>query len=139
MLNTKLSSLVLLAAAVNAEYWIFGGLKPIVTTRLDPVINPNTVSPDYCIPPAIARSRRLHQLGGHVHSVVGASRFKNVYDPDDLVQSNCTTVPVQPDKSNYWAVSRRPHLISIGNVLTIFQPQLYHQDQQTGQLTPVRE
>ena len=45
------------------------------------------------------------QIGSHVHSVVGASRFKSVYDPDDLVQSNCTTIPVQPDKSNYWAVS----------------------------------
>ncbi|TFK82488.1 WSC-domain-containing protein [Polyporus arcularius HHB13444] len=100
MLSTKLVSLVLLAAAVNAEYWIFGGLKPIVTTRLDPVISPNEVS-------------------SHVHSVVGASRFKSVYDPVDLLQSNCTTVPVQPDKSNYWA------------------PQLYHQDQQTGQFTPI--
>ena len=48
MFRTKLVSLVslvLLAAAVNAEYWIFGGLKPIVTTRLDPVINPNSVYP----------------------------------------------------------------------------------------------
>ena len=44
------------------------------------------------------------QIGTHVHSVVGASRFKDVYDQADLMQSNCTTIPVQPDKSNYWAV-----------------------------------
>ena len=44
------------------------------------------------------------QIASHVHSVVGGSRFKAVYDPNDLVQSNCTTIPVQPDKSNYWAV-----------------------------------
>ncbi|KAI0739627.1 hypothetical protein C8Q80DRAFT_1288255 [Daedaleopsis nitida] len=95
----NLLSLVSLAAVTNA-YWIFGGLRPIVTTRLDPVIFPNTIA-------------------SHVHSVVGASRFKSVYDPIDLKESKCTTVPVQPDKSNYWA------------------PQLYHQDQESGLLTPI--
>ncbi|KAI0754006.1 WSC-domain-containing protein [Daedaleopsis nitida] len=98
---SKLLSVAALAAVVAADnYWIFGGSRPIVTTRLDPVVSPNS-------------------LGSHVHSVVGASRFKDVYDPDDLMQSNCTTIPVQTDKSNYWA------------------PQLYHQDQTTGQLTPI--
>ncbi|RDX43613.1 WSC-domain-containing protein [Lentinus brumalis] len=103
MAFTALSTLVLLASLLgvaNAQYWIFGGSRPIVTTRLDPVISPGSVS-------------------SHVHSVVGASRFKDVYDPADLLQSNCTTIPVQPDKSNYWA------------------PQLYHQDQQTGMFTPI--
>ena len=47
----------------------------------------------------------FEQIGTHVHAIVGASGFKNVYNPDELVQSNCTTIPVQPDKSNYWAVS----------------------------------
>ncbi|EJF58364.1 WSC-domain-containing protein [Dichomitus squalens LYAD-421 SS1] len=97
---SKLLSLAAVVTVARAQYWIFGGTPPIVTTRLDPVVSPNSI-------------------GGHVHSVVGASRFKEVYDPDDLVQSNCTTIPVQPDKSNYWA------------------PQLYHRDQQTGQLTPI--
>ncbi|TBU27990.1 hypothetical protein BD311DRAFT_664324 [Dichomitus squalens] len=100
-MRTTLSTLVTLVLAVNAEqHWAFGNVRPIVTTRLDPVINPNAI-------------------GSHVHSVVGASRFKDVYDPADLVQSNCTTIPVQPDKSNYWA------------------PQLYHQDQNTGLFTPI--
>ncbi|KAM5541685.1 hypothetical protein V8D89_004666 [Ganoderma adspersum] len=99
-MRTSLWSLIALAGTVNAEHWIFGATRPIVATRLDPVIMPN-------------------QIGPHVHSVVGASRFKSVYDPDDLVQSNCTTIPVQPDKSNYWA------------------PQLYHQDQESGLFTPM--
>ncbi|KAI1789216.1 WSC-domain-containing protein [Ganoderma leucocontextum] len=99
-MRNSLWTLVVLAAMANAEHWIFGGTRPIVTTRLDPVIMPD-------------------EIGPHVHSVVGASRFKSVYDPDDLVQSNCTTIPVQPDKSNYWA------------------PQLYHQDQETDMFTPI--
>lgn len=52
-------------------------------------------------------TRTRVQIGSHVHSIVGASRFKNVYDADDLMQSKCTTIPVQPDKSNYWAVRPR--------------------------------
>ncbi|TFK82879.1 WSC-domain-containing protein [Polyporus arcularius HHB13444] len=98
------SKLVLLAALVglaNAQgYWIFAGSRPIVTTRLDSIVAPNAI-------------------GTHVHSIVGASRFKNVYDAADLMRSNCTTIPVQPDKSNYWA------------------PQLYHHDHQTGVFTPI--
>ncbi|KAL1948678.1 hypothetical protein VTO73DRAFT_10484 [Trametes versicolor] len=97
---SKLLSLAALAAVANAEHWIFGGSKLIVQTRLDPVVNQGTV-------------------GSHVHAVVGASRFSDTYDADDLMKSNCTTIPVQPDKSNYWA------------------PQLYHHDQQTGGLTPI--
>ncbi|KAI1789214.1 WSC-domain-containing protein [Ganoderma leucocontextum] len=98
---SKLLPVAALVAVANAEHWIFGGSRPIVTTRLDSIVNPGAV-------------------GSHVHSIVGASRFKDVYDADDLMQSKCTTIPVQPDKSNYWA------------------PQLYHRDQQTGQLTPMQ-
>ncbi|PIL30120.1 hypothetical protein GSI_07738 [Ganoderma sinense ZZ0214-1] len=97
----KLLSVAALVAAANAEHWIFGGSRPIITTRLDSIVNPDAI-------------------GSHVHSIVGASRFKNVYDADDLTQSKCTTIPVQPDKSNYWA------------------PTLFHRDQQTGQLTPMK-
>ncbi|TBU60818.1 hypothetical protein BD310DRAFT_268878 [Dichomitus squalens] len=41
----KLLSLAALAAAANAEHWIFGGSRPIVTTRLDSIVNPNAVRP----------------------------------------------------------------------------------------------
>ncbi|KAI0754011.1 hypothetical protein C8Q80DRAFT_1093669 [Daedaleopsis nitida] len=97
----NLVSLAALAAVANAEHWIFGGSRPIVTTRLDSIVNPDAI-------------------GTHVHSIVGASRFKNVYDADDLKKSKCTTIPVQPDKSNYWA------------------PQMYYRDQNSGQLTPIQ-
>ena len=41
----KLFSLAALAAVVNADtYWIFGGSRPIVTTRLDPVVSPGQVN-----------------------------------------------------------------------------------------------
>ena len=45
-LNTfsKLLSLAAVVAVANAEYWIFGGSRPIVTTRLDPILFPNTVN-----------------------------------------------------------------------------------------------
>ncbi|RPD60379.1 WSC-domain-containing protein [Lentinus tigrinus ALCF2SS1-7] len=98
---SKLLSLAALAAVANAEHWIFGGSRPIATTRLDSIVSPGGI-------------------GTHVHSIVGASRFKNTYDADDLMQSKCTTIPVQPDKSNYWA------------------PQMYHRDQNTGVLTPMQ-
>ena len=40
----RLFALVSLAAVVTAdEYWIFGGSRPIVTTRLDPVVSPGAV------------------------------------------------------------------------------------------------
>ncbi|KAI9062007.1 WSC-domain-containing protein, partial [Trametes sanguinea] len=81
---SKLVSLAALAAVANAEHWIFGGTKLIAQTRLDSIVNPDA-------------------LGTHVHAIAGASGFSNVYDPDTLVKSNCTTIPVQPDKSNYWA------------------------------------
>ena len=107
---TNLWTLVVLVAVANAEHWIFGAVQPIVTTRLDPVIMPNEAStaliPMHTDPEVPIDRTPVRQVGPHVHSVVGASRFKSVYDPDDLVQSNCTTIPVQPDKSNYWAVGK---------------------------------
>ena len=42
-MRIALSTFVALAAVVNAEHWAFGDVRPIVTTRLDPVINPDAV------------------------------------------------------------------------------------------------
>ena len=41
---SQLLSLAALAAIANAEHWIFGGSRPIITTRLDSIVNPNAVS-----------------------------------------------------------------------------------------------
>ncbi|KAI0765931.1 WSC-domain-containing protein [Trametes elegans] len=95
---TRILSFAALAAVVSAEYWTFGGTSLITQTRLDSIVNPDAI-------------------GTHVHAIVGASGFSNHYDYDELVKSNCTTIPVQPDKSNYWA------------------PQLYHQNKDTGEFT----
>ncbi|EIW54702.1 WSC-domain-containing protein [Trametes versicolor FP-101664 SS1] len=94
---TRLLAIVTLAAAANA-YWTFGGTALITQTRLDSIVNPDTI-------------------GTHVHAIVGASGFSNHYDPDELMKSNCTTIPVQPDLSNYWS------------------PQLYHRDKDTGEFS----
>ncbi|THH01298.1 hypothetical protein EW026_g1367 [Hermanssonia centrifuga] len=64
-------------------YWMFGS-NPLVTTRLDPIINPGVVS-------------------SHVHSIIGGSRFSPTYNFEDLTQSLCSTGAVQQDLSNYWA------------------------------------
>ena len=40
---SNLLSLAALAAVANAEHWIFGGSRPIITERLDSIVNPGTV------------------------------------------------------------------------------------------------
>ncbi|KAI8974791.1 WSC-domain-containing protein [Trametes punicea] len=91
----RILSFVTLVAVANA-YWTFGATPVIVQTRLDSIVSPDAI-------------------GSHVHAIAGASGFSNHYDYDQLIQSNCTTVPVQSDKSNYWA------------------PQMYHRDKDTGE------
>ena len=114
-------TLVPLAAVVSAEHWIFGGVRPIATTRLDPVSNPNAVCAALISLATVCGFLiACRQIGSHVHSIVGASRFKNVYDPDDLTQSKCTTIPVQPDKSNYWAVRILPFALGAGRACAAF-------------------
>ncbi|OSD05010.1 WSC-domain-containing protein [Trametes coccinea BRFM310] len=97
----RILSLVTLAAVANA-YWTFGGTPVLVQTRLDSIVNPDGI-------------------GTHVHAITGASGFSNHYDYDQLIQSNCTTITVQADKSNYW------------------MPQMYHRDKDTGAFVAMRE
>jgi hypothetical protein len=59
-------------------------LKPLVVARIDPLVAPGNISQ-------------------HTHIVVGGINFNNVYDPTYLRESQCTNLPVQDDKSNYWA------------------------------------
>lgn len=44
------------------------------------------------------------QIGGHVHDVFGGSGFAETYDYNKSIQSNCTTMPIPQDFSNYWVV-----------------------------------
>ncbi|CAL1709157.1 unnamed protein product [Somion occarium] len=102
MVFPKIVFLAVALAAIPStySYWIFGGSRPVVTTRLDSIVTPGVVST-------------------HVHSVVGGSRFQASYDFDDLSTSQCSTIPIQQDKSNYWA------------------PQLYYHDESAGTYTLV--
>ncbi|KAF5376102.1 hypothetical protein D9615_007741 [Tricholomella constricta] len=64
------------------------GANNILTTqRLDPVVYPGRVST-------------------HVHSVLGGSNFGLNVTTEDLRRSECTSIPIVEDKSNYWF----PHL-----------------------------
>ena len=51
---------------------------------------------------------------GHVHAIVGASKFGESANYEDLLTSKCTTCNVPEDLSNYWV------------------PQLYVKNQQDG-------
>jgi hypothetical protein len=70
------------ASLVNG-YWLMGINNFITTQRLDPVVNPGAIS-------------------GHAHAVFGGSNFGMTTDTDKLLKSECTSVPINEDKSNYW-------------------------------------
>lgn len=69
--------------AVNHFY----GTGPLLTARIDPIVNPGTV-------------------GTHVHAIQGGSAFgMTMGDTTALDDSNCTSSLVKNDKSNYWTPS----------------------------------
>ncbi|KAF9460365.1 hypothetical protein BDZ94DRAFT_938077 [Collybia nuda] len=78
--------LLTVLTTVNA-YWLMGIEDFITTERLDPIVNPGKVS-------------------GHVHSVLGGSNFRMSTNTANLRSSECTSIPIPEDKSNYWF----PHL-----------------------------
>ncbi|KAG9225080.1 hypothetical protein CCMSSC00406_0008756 [Pleurotus cornucopiae] len=83
---TKFLTLITAASVANA-YWLMGIENFITTERLDPIVNPGTIS-------------------SHVHSVLGGSNFAMTTNTAKLRQSQCTSIPIAEDKSNYWF----PHL-----------------------------
>lgn len=60
-------------------FWIISH-HPLVSQRLDPIVNPTGLS-------------------AHVHTFVGSAAIK----PSEDVAKACTTSPVKADKSKYWA------------------------------------
>ncbi|KAL4263562.1 DUF1996 domain-containing protein [Pleurotus pulmonarius] len=83
---TKFLTLITAASLANA-YWLMGIENFITTERLDPIVNPGAIS-------------------SHVHSVLGGSNFAMTTNTAKLRQSQCTSIPIAEDKSNYWF----PHL-----------------------------
>ncbi|KAF6759834.1 hypothetical protein DFP72DRAFT_884346 [Ephemerocybe angulata] len=71
-----------LSATTNA-YWLMGA-NPITKERIDPIVNPGKVS-------------------GHTHIVFGGSNFGLTASTENMRKSECSSVPVKEDKSNYWA------------------------------------
>ena len=65
--------------AVNYFY----GTDPLVTARMDPIINPGVPS-------------------GHAHMVMGGNAFGVSMTDNTASTSTCTNSLVKNDKSNYW-------------------------------------
>ena len=77
-----LSLALSLSATANA-YWLMGLGDAITKERIDPIVNPGEVS-------------------GHTHIVFGGSNFGLSVTTQKLLGSECTSVPIAEDKSNYW-------------------------------------
>jgi len=69
--------------SVEANVWTVD-CTVLTTQRMDPIVFPN------------------EEPAGHVHTIVGGSKFDQSALYDDLQQSQCTTCNVAKDKSNYW-------------------------------------
>ncbi|SJL01044.1 uncharacterized protein ARMOST_04360 [Armillaria ostoyae] len=69
------------------SYWLMAANNVLTIQRMDPIQYSGIV-------------------GSHVHSVLGGSSFSLNLSTADLRGSECTSIPVQEDKSNYWY----PHL-----------------------------
>ncbi|KAF9048853.1 hypothetical protein BJ165DRAFT_1064232 [Panaeolus papilionaceus] len=67
----------------SSAYWLMGIENVITVQRLDPIVNPGGIS-------------------GHAHAVVGGSNFGASIDTAKLQASQCTSIPIKEDKSNYW-------------------------------------
>ena len=63
----KLLSIAALVAAANAEHWIFGGSRPIITTRLDLIVNSGGVCP---LQPLLASFARIRDLLSDLYVVL---------------------------------------------------------------------
>ena len=70
-------------SCVQANVWTVD-CGVLTTQRMDPIVFPG------------------EEPAGHVHAVVGGSRFDQSSQYDDLQQSHCTTCNVAKDLSNYW-------------------------------------
>jgi len=81
--NVLVLGALLLAGVQVHGYWLMGANNVLTTQRLDPIVNPGVV-------------------GTHVHSVLGGSNFGLELTTASLRESECTSMPIAEDKSNYW-------------------------------------
>ncbi|XP_006458990.1 hypothetical protein AGABI2DRAFT_191081 [Agaricus bisporus var. bisporus H97] len=83
MRSLPLLSIVFAFTASTQAYWLMGVENFITTERMDPIVNPDKVA-------------------SHVHSVLGGSNFRFNTNTQALRNSQCTSIPIPEDKSNYW-------------------------------------
>jgi hypothetical protein len=83
MLSKAIPALFALLAALPTHGFFILSQSVLVSTRLDPIVNPGVVS-------------------SHVHSVAGGSAFDKTMTYASARGSKCTTAPVSVDLSNYW-------------------------------------
>ncbi|KAJ4464757.1 hypothetical protein C8J55DRAFT_544786 [Lentinula edodes] len=83
LLFVLLQILGLTQLCVVSAYWLMAPNNILTTQRLDPIVTPGEVS-------------------AHVHSVLGGSGFGLSVNTSILQESECTSIPIQEDKSNYW-------------------------------------
>jgi len=88
-----LAALTTPIAADADAYFILSTGMPVVIERVDPLLSAGKIS-------------------NHVHSVVGGNGFAPMMDFAQTQTSDCSTVPVKVDKSNYWVPAlyyKSPH------------------------------
>ncbi|CAG8564533.1 12075_t:CDS:2 [Acaulospora colombiana] len=73
--------LILMTSSVDASWRMYA--NTLITARIDPLISP----------------------GRHVHDYVGGNNFGVTYDYNTQMQSSCSSVQIQADKSGYWMPS----------------------------------
>ncbi|KAL0578077.1 hypothetical protein V5O48_003895 [Marasmius crinis-equi] len=73
----------LAASSTVQAYFLMGANNPLTTERIDPIVNKGAVS-------------------DHVHTVFGGSNFRLSTNTSYLRQSECSSVPIVEDNSNYW-------------------------------------
>lgn len=72
------------SAAVNLDHTRFVSIFPMVSGRIDPIVNPGKVA-------------------SHVHAIFGANNIRDVLNtPDEYNRASCTSATISADKSLYW-------------------------------------
>lgn len=69
----------------SGDHFVFSSFHSAFVTRLDPIVNPG-------------------ELGGHLHRIAGSNYFTPdlISATDAQKLANCSTLPIQDDKSLYW-------------------------------------
>jgi hypothetical protein len=105
-----LAALAAPVAAQQAPYFTIGTGMPVVLGRVDPLLSAGKIS-------------------NHVHSVVGGNGFAPVMDFAQTQTSDCSTVRVKVDKSNYWMPAlyyKSPHNASFIRVPELAEHKIYY-------------